>query len=268
MARSFSMQSEQPLSTQRAFERLFAACKLQAPCREAFPTVNQDLYAVYAMLTASPRPVPIPRPDERTDTIWLDGERLVAGLRERLGTSTGLDRIPLLVHELRVGDRSRAAREIVGDDPRPGRLANRAVRELVYCYDDFGPTSLRTLKAANARVRRPFRRVVDGNCEEWLPRLADASTRPPVRSDIPTLILTGYFDDRTPTEQARRIASTLSRAYVVEFPNEGHDARPSQCHAAISRQFWEDPTRKPDTSCVAMAPPIAFASTWGPADSR
>jgi len=87
----------------------------------------------------------------------------------------------------------------------------------------------------------------------------------PVRSDIPTLIVTGYFDDRTPTEHARRIAVTLSRAYLVEFPDEGHDARPSACHAAIVRQFFEDSTRKPDTSCIATIPPIPFATAWEPA---
>jgi len=265
VARSFSMQSEQPLSTQRAFERLFAACTLQPSCREAFPTVDQDFRAVYTNLTKSPLPVPFPLPDGRSETIWLDGDRLVAGIRERLGTSTGLSRVPLLLHELRGGDRSRAAREIVGDEPAPGRLANRALRELVNCYDDYGPTSLKTLKAVNARARPPFRRDVNRICEEWLPRLADASTRTPVRSDIPTLILTGYFDDRTPTEHARRIASTLSRAYLVEFPDEGHDARPSRCHWAIELQFWEDPTRPPDTSCVATIPPVAFVTTWGSA---
>ena len=186
--------------------------------------------AVYANLTKSPLPVAVPLPDGRSDTVWLDGDRLVAGIRERLGTSTGLGRVPLLLHELRAGDRSRAAREIVGNDPAPGRLANRALRELVNCYDDYGRTSVKTLKDVNARARPPFRRVVNRDCKEWLPRLADASTRTPVRSDIPTLILTGYFDDRTPTEHARRIASTLSRAYLVEFPDEGHDARPSRCH--------------------------------------
>ena len=83
-----------------------------------------------------------------------------------------------------------------------------------------------------------------------------------MRSDIPTLILSGYFDDRTPAEHARRIASTLSRAYLVEFPHEGHDARPTGCHAAIVMQFLEDPTRKPDTSCIATIPPIRFATAW------
>jgi len=153
----------------------------------------------------------------------------------------------------------------VGDGAAPEALANRALRELVNCYDAYGPTSLKTLKSVNARVRSAFRRAVSRDCEEWLPRFSEASTRTPVRSDIPTLILTGHFDDRTPTEHARRIASTLSRAYVVEFPNEGHDARPTGCHAAIVMQFLEDPSRKPDTSCVATIPPISFATTWEPA---
>jgi len=263
MARSFSTQSEQPLSTQRAFERLFAACRLQPSCRDSFPTVDQDFDAVYANLKKSPILVSVAALDGPRDTVWLDGERLVASIRERFGTSTGLGRVPLLLHELRSGDRSRAAREIIGDDPVPRRLANRALRELVNCYDDYGPTSRKALETANARARPPFRRGVSRDCEQWLPRF-EASTRTPVRSDIPTLILTGYFDDRTPTEHARRIASTLGRAYVVEFPDEGHDARPSRCHWAIGLQFWEDPSRPPDTSCVETIPPIAFATTWEP----
>lgn len=83
-----------------------------------------------------------------------------------------------------------------------------------------------------------------------------------VHSDVAALILTGHFDDRTPTDQALRIAATLSRAYLVEFPDEGHDTRPPACHLAIVVQFFEDPTRQPDTSCVGMIPPIAFATTW------
>jgi hypothetical protein len=262
MAHGFSSRSELPLSNQRAFERLFAACKLQPSCHKAFPAVDQDFYRAYADLTKSPVGVPIPLPDGRSDTLWLDGDRLVAGIRERVRTGSGLGRLPLLLHELRAGDRLRAAREIVGDGSAPKALANRALRELVNCYDDYGPTFVKSLKSVNAMVRPPFRRAVDRDCEEWLPRFGDAATRTAVRSDIPTLILTGHFDDRTPAEHARSIASTLSRAYLVEFPDEGHDARPTGCHAAIVMQCLEDPTRKPDTSCVATIPPIPFATTW------
>jgi pimeloyl-ACP methyl ester carboxylesterase len=259
VARSFSSQAEQPLSTQRAFERVFAACEQQPSCREAFPTVDQDFYMVYDELTKSPLPVPIVRPDRWSDTVWLDGNRVVADIRDRMALRTELARVPLLLHDLRSGDRMRAAREIVGDGSAP---ADRMLRELIICYDTYGPTSRKTLDSVNALARSPFRRVVNRDCEEWLPRFGEASTRTRVRSDIPTLIVSGHFDDRTPPEYARRIASTLSRAYLVEFPDEGHDPRPAGCHAMIVIKFFEDPTHKPDTSCVATIPPILFATTW------
>lgn len=176
----------------------------------------------------------------------------------------GLARVPLLLHELRTGDRLRAAREIVGDASAPENSTGRVVRELINCYDTYGPTYRKTLDSVNALARTPFRRVVDQDCKEWLPRF-DPSARTAVSTDIPTLIITGHFDDRTPTEYARRIAATLSRAYFVELPNEGHDARPTACHAAIVAQFFAEPTRKPDTSCVATIPPIPFATSREPA---
>ena len=133
VARSFSPQAEQPLSIQQAFERLFAACRLQPSCRDAFPNIEQDFYATYDELTKSPVPVPIMRPDGRRDTVSVDGDRLVAGIRERIRTSAALGRVPLLLHELRTGDRLRAAREVVGDGSAPEALANLrcATRQLL-----------------------------------------------------------------------------------------------------------------------------------------
>jgi pimeloyl-ACP methyl ester carboxylesterase len=266
LARSFSSQAEQPLSTQHALERVFAACAGQKSCRDAFPNVEQDFYAAYDNLTSSPVSVPITRPDGTRDTVLFDGRGLVDDTRSRLLSRprTAVARLPFLLHELRAGDRMRATREIVSEGS--GNAPDRALRALINCADHAtsGAKYRRTLDAVNALARPPFRRAIDVDCEEWLPRLRDGSMPAPVRSDIPALIVTGYFDDRTPTEHARRIAATLSRAYLVEFPDEGHDTRPSACHAAIVRQFFEDSTRKPDTSCIATIPPISFVTAWEP----
>ena len=265
VARGFPSRAEQPLSTQRAFERLFAACALQPSCHDAFPDVEQDFYASYDELTKSPVPVPISSRDGRMNTVWVDGNRLVTYIRDRMLSGLVISRVPLLLHELRSGDRSTAAREIAGDGSVSEILTGRVVRELVNCHDSYGPDYRKSLVVINGMARPPFRRADDRECEGWLPRLGDPSTQTPVHSDIPTLLVTGYFDDRTPAEQARRIAATLSRAYLVELPNEGHDARPGPCHAAIVAQFFEDPTRRPDTSCVATIAPIRFVTTWEPA---
>ena len=267
LARAFSSQAEQPLSTQRALEHVFAACARQPSCRDAFPTVEQDFSAVYDDLTTSPVPVPIVRPDSGRDTVWLDGRRLVDDIRNRMliRLRLAVARLPLLLHDLRAGDRARAAREIVGESAE--RAPDRALRALINCADHAtsGAVYQRTLDSVNAVARPPFRRVFDGECEQWLPHVRDESMPAPVRSGIPTLILTGHFDDRAPTAMARRIAATLSHTYLVEFPDEGHDARPSACHAGIVAQFFEDPTRQPDTSCVATIAPIRFAVAWEPA---
>jgi pimeloyl-ACP methyl ester carboxylesterase len=262
VARGFPSRAEQPLSTQRAFERLFAACALQPSCHEAFPDVEQDFYASFDALTKSPVPVPVRSPDGRTNMVWVDGNRLVAYIRDHMLSRLDISGVPLLLHELRSGDRAKATRDIAGEGSVSPILTGRVVRELVTCYDSYGPDYRTSLGLANGMVHRAFRRGDDRACEAWVPRFGDLSTRTPVQSDIPTLILTGYFDDRTPAEQARRIAATLSRVHLVELPNEGHDARPGPCHAAIVAQFFEDPTRRPDTSCVATIAPIRFVTTW------
>jgi pimeloyl-ACP methyl ester carboxylesterase len=262
VARGFPSRAEQPLSTQRVFERVFAACALQPTCHAAFPNVEEDFYASYDALTKSPIAVPVASRDGETNTIWVDGNRLVTYIRDRLVTRLDISRVPLLSHELRSGDRTRAAREIAGDGAVSQTLSGRVVRELVTCYDSYGPAYLKSLGSINAMVRPPFRRADDRECEAWLPRFGGPSTRTAVRSETPTLIVTGSFDDRTPTEHARRIAATLSRAYVVELPNEGHDPRPGPCHVAIVSEFFDEPTRSPDTSCAATIPAIQFVTTW------
>jgi pimeloyl-ACP methyl ester carboxylesterase len=262
VARSRPVSAEQPASTERAFERVFSACAAQASCRDSFPRIRQDFYAAYGALAAAPIGVPVMVPTGRADTVWLDGPRLVAGLREMTFDRARLARIPLLVHALRSGERMRAAREIVGTGSAPRTLTGRAARQLITCYDTYGPEMRNALDSVNALVQSPFRRVRDRECEEWLPRFADPSARTPVRSDVPTLITTGYFDDRTPATYARRIAATLRRAYVVELPDEAHDPRPSPCHAAIVKRFLEEPTRAPDSACIATIPPVAFATAW------
>jgi pimeloyl-ACP methyl ester carboxylesterase len=156
VARSFPMRAEQPLSTQRAFERVFAACALQPSCRDAFPSVEQDFYTAYDELTKSPVPVLIMRPDGRSDTAWVDGNRLVADIRDRMGTRMEITRVPLLLHELRSGDRLRAAREIVGDGSVPGILTGRVVRQLINCYDSYGPAYRKSIDSVNALARLPF----------------------------------------------------------------------------------------------------------------
>ncbi len=256
--------AEVGLSIQRAFERVWKECASQASCNAAFPNVSDDFKVLYDELSRNPLPAPVKRDNGVVDTVWIDGKRLVSAIRnDVLGRPGRLARLPLLVNELRRGDRARAAEILAGYDTNTGSTNQQVLIHLVNCYDIYGPAFRAARDSANALAHPAFRSDQLNDCPVWQAHFADPSEHKPVRSDIPTLILSGRFDDRTPTDQARRIAATLSHAYLYEFPNEGHDARPAGCHLSILMQFFENPFRAPDASCIGTIPPILFTTGWG-----
>lgn len=268
VTRGPTREAESPLSMQRAIERVFAACAAEPACRAAFPKAEGEFYALYDELTAAPLVIPQEQTGPTADSVRLDGRRLINIIRNRFLSRPGQSaRLPFLLHELRRGDRVRAARVLIGADTTPGGNGDQVLVHLVNCFDVYGPAYRAAFDSINAKVRSPFRGLGEmDDCDLWQKWFANPSAQAPVRSGIPTLLLTGRFDDRTPTEHARRIAATLGRGYVVELPNEGHGARPLRCHLSILLQFLEHPLQEPDVSCIATIPPIRFATSWdGPA---
>jgi pimeloyl-ACP methyl ester carboxylesterase len=251
---------EESLVTQRAFEHIFVACASKPTCHQAFPTLEADFYALYDELERNPLVVRIER-DSAADSVLLDGRRLVNRLRQAINRNRR--RFPLLVLELRSGDRMRAARMLVGDGEQGYAYDAQVLNNLVHCYDEYSPAFQPAADSVDATLRPPFRRKSNrSDCLIWLDRFADSADRAPVRSAIPTLVLNGYFDDRTPPEHGKLIAATLSRAYVYVFPNEGHGNRPLGCHEAIIQQFYQDPLKEPDASCIERIPSWEFITGW------
>lgn len=251
---------EEGLATQQAVERLFAACATDASCGTAFKPAA-DFHALFADLTRNPLPVSTPG-----DTILLDGRRLVLSVRRALDAPATLVRVPFLLHQLRHGNRTRAASALVGNpSAAPLGFLFRASHHLINCYDQFVPDVGTRFAAVRAQLTPPFQTLRAQGlawCPRWQDRFASEDERAPVRSDIPTLIIAGEFDTRTPPSFARRIASTLSRAHVIELPGEGHDGRLGECARGIVSAFLRDPTRAPDASCVSQLPSPRFVMDW------
>jgi pimeloyl-ACP methyl ester carboxylesterase len=254
-------ESESALATQNALKRVFASCARSDECNTAFPSLEQTFHAVYDTLSRSP--LAIPRPEGTARSAALDGEGFVLGVRRLLRTRYGIASLPLLLRELHGGDRQRATRELVQLQEAAG-LAPRAVFWLVQCHDEYGPDYLARLERARALASRPFRNLRDNlqECPIWQTRSAPRESREAIASSIPTLILTGAFDARTPIEFGRQIANTLSRAFVFEFPGETHGGRPASCRASVLAQFLADPQRRPDGSCIERMPQFEFRTAW------
>lgn len=93
-----------------------------------------------------------------------------------------------------------------------------------------------------------------GNCTNYPMGEPDPTYHEPVNSDIPTLILQGEFDTRTPIGNGRSLSEQLSNDTLVIIPQVGHETWTSatSCVGQISIAFISNPEQAPDLSCLAQ----------------
>jgi pimeloyl-ACP methyl ester carboxylesterase len=247
--------AEMRVNFQRALEKTFERCASQPACAAAFPTLEQDFDAIYQELNAQPVSVQV----DGDLTVRLDGQGFVAGIRRQFRDDTMLGRVPLLINEVRRGNKERAARALI--DVTGRRLY--PTNALVVTQDICGRAYMSATERARAAVREPFRSdyfSVDG-CDLWRTNLDSPSTRSPrssVKSEIPALIFAAEFDDRTPVAYGRQIAAGFRSSHVYEIPGRIHGWALRRCEDTIVKQFLAAPTGRIDSSCIEQEPRTAF----------
>ena len=107
-------------------------------------------------------------------------------------------------------------------------------------------------------------------CTFWPRGKVDESFYEPVRSAIPTLVMSGEDDPVTPPTWGEQVAATLSNAKHVIIPGTGHTAGGTGCGQRIMREFIEEGSAAAlDTSCVdKVKRPAFFLSPAGPDPNR
>jgi hypothetical protein len=183
--------------------------------------------------------------------VLFDAERFMIGLEF---TRVFTQRLPMIVGELRRGDRTRAARMVIGDGWVNPYFP---LGHLVACGSP-GPITENSIRG---ELKEAFHVLADderGQCDDWLPRRRASLAPPEARSAIPTLIMMAQFDFRTPLA-GERLAPALDHSYVYTMPGETHSEwMPTPCHASIVSQFLENPSRAPDATCVDSVPALVF----------
>jgi pimeloyl-ACP methyl ester carboxylesterase len=95
-------------------------------------------------------------------------------------------------------------------------------------------------------------------CRVWKVPNGPPSQRTRVRSDVPTLVVSGTFDTKTGAEWGRYAASTLSNSTYVRINGVGHWVIvQSPCAQNIFNSFLNAPYT-PKTACAPMTRPAPF----------
>ena len=253
-----------------ALQHLFRRCESQPACQTAFPELRVGFSETLERLELDPPRVRFRHP--RTGE-WqereLDRGRFVAQIRVLLYNREQHRVLPWVLDQAAAGGfepfmaTATALEEALVDAMTVGVTAN------ILCSEDVGRHGREAVPADEAgsflgTLQADFWLAV---CEDWPRYSVPPDYDDPLRSAIPTLLISGELDPVTPPAYGEQLLATLSNARHVILPGGGHTDgfRGGHCINRIINRFINEPDPQAlDTACVEnLGPRPFFTRTTG-----
>jgi len=258
-----NFRAEGPRSHDRAFSELFKACAADPACNTAYPGLEQVFLDTVKALDANPARMPLTdRETGRTYNAVFDGETLIGSMVQLLYSSELLPALPKIIYDARDGRFDFLSRIL------PQMVFDRTLAEGMYFSTLCAEDADYTIQDVQLDVRPRFvdderRDEVDflKLCAKWDVPALGPQVDEPVVSDIPTLVYSGQFDPVTPPWFGERVAKMLKNRYFFTWPAGSHgELLTNECTLGMAREFIDDPSTAPDSSCMADYPKPTFVT--------
>jgi len=257
-------EQNEPEIVRRTFERLYADCAADAVCRERHPAVRATIEGAIGAAERTPLELTL-QLEDGAQTARLDGAKLLMVLLHMMREGEAA-LIPEAVAAIGRGD-LRLLRMFAEDlETSDGGLLEQNAQQFdglynsIECRETWSVVDRSTrrklieasgLYGLNARLSKS-----QAFCRVWRVPPAPASERQPVKSEIPTLLLSGGYDWLTPPMWGRDAAKTLSASRHVVFRSQGHGVVVQDpCAGRLRDGFIDDPDPKRALPCRTATPP-------------
>jgi pimeloyl-ACP methyl ester carboxylesterase len=248
-----------------AWQALVARCGKDATCATAFPTMAADLQSVLATLDRKPAVLTLPETKARPITHLTVTRGLFAeAFRNVLYSPEAAAGAPKLIHRLAAGqdeagmaETALAGRTILGGDRLAAGffLSVSCTEDVPFLPKDWDPLTSGTF-GGDYRLRQQ-----SDACKEWPRGNLPPEHRQSMRSNIPTLLISGEFDPVTPPKGGDEVLRTLSQGRHVIVRNNGHPIGiAAVCISGMIAQLIDTRTVTAiQTGCAEAVPPVPFA---------
>jgi pimeloyl-ACP methyl ester carboxylesterase len=253
---------------QRALDKLLADCEADEVCRGKHPRLTDRLRTLVKELDAAPAKVRLTHPRTGVaEDATVDGEFVVNVLFGALYAPLTSTLLPELISRAERRDFQSLLALAMANE---GAADNMAIgmQMSVVCAEDF-PRITRDQMARESADTVFTTHLMEARmkaCEFWPKGDVDASFYEPVKSAVPTLVLSGDLDPVTPPQWGESVLPHLSNARHIVVPATGHGAIMTGCGMRIATQFInEASTANLDTNCLhGLRRPPFFLTPAGP----
>jgi pimeloyl-ACP methyl ester carboxylesterase len=212
-------------SAQQSLDRVFAACRDEPSCRASHPNLDEQFAQLERRLTGGPMPATVRTDDNSPVSVAMSLGDFGYALRGILYGASAVRELPALIdNAARSGDLSGFAQRYweraVG---LSGRVAV-GMHLSVLCPEDVDLIRDADLPAL---VDGSFldRYLIDsyrGACDVWNVAPIDPAFNEPLSTDVPTLLLSGFYDPVTPPAFGELVARTLTNSRHIVVADGGH----------------------------------------------
>ncbi len=255
---------ELALNGNQSVARIFSSCDANVECRRAYSNLRSSFN--YVMETLDRSPVEIQR-EEYDYPITITGQDFVFDVRYSLYEKHLIPFLPAKIDAYARGEYDFHPARVDGetapietDAPDTSDLSSEGTLLSFLCAEEapFNRRELIANRAANLHgvLRRAWVEWAISylnDCKSWDVPRSSARENQPVESDIPTLLLSGYFDPATPPHWGEEAAKHLANSWHYVFPDAGHGVlftADAACAESIALSFLADPQRQPEDVCM------------------
>jgi pimeloyl-ACP methyl ester carboxylesterase len=253
---------------QRALDRLLADCEADDVCRAKHPQLAQRLRALVQSLDATPAKVRLTHP--RTgipEDVTVDGEFVVNVLFGALYAPLTSTLLPELIARAERHDFQSLLALATANEGAADNMA-LGMQLSVVCAEDYPRITPDQIQhaASNTIFSTHLLTARMKACEFWPKGDVDSSYYEPVRSAVPTLVMSGDLDPVTPPQWGESVLPHLSHSRHIVVPATGHGAIMTGCGMRIATQFIATASVETlDTNCLhALRRPPFFLTPAGP----
>lgn len=240
---------------QRALDLTFDDCLADEACRGAFPEINGGWKAVLERFDREEIQVELPATNgDKSGRVKISRTALGPTVRTMLQSIDSAARLPMVIHAAARGNYVPLVRETL--------TVRRGFPKAVSVGVFLGITTAEDVSISDPKeiARESEGTFLRGDYFKQLQRAAEifprsdlpADYRAPVRSEIPTLLISGFVDPATPPSGAEEVAKylTKSRHVVVRYGSHSYGGM-SPCVDNIMAEFIQRGSAEGlDTSCI------------------
>jgi pimeloyl-ACP methyl ester carboxylesterase len=207
-----------------ALDAVIDDCRNDRFCADRFPYFHRDIDAAFDHVRRQPVTVAVRDPHDNSALELPFGASDLAYATRGILYGNDALWLPELFRQAAAGRYDAFAQAYVTRARTLERQLARGVHLGVYCAEDlpFVDWTKAARLSTNARIGTYLIDQYRRACEIWPRAPIPASYREPVRSSIPTLLMSGRRDPVTPPRTAELAARTLSVSRVLIWPYGGH----------------------------------------------